>query len=107
MPGQFPAGPKDQATVQSRPDMFVFSTPVLTEDLEITCKVAPELFAATDEPTTDWVVTLCDVDENGVSANIVDGITRGTTEADRANKADISLWSTSIVVKPAIVFKCK
>ncbi|WP_342660249.1 Cocaine esterase [Rhodococcus ruber] len=99
MSGQFPAGPKDQATVESRPDVLVFSSPVLSEDLEITGRVTAELFAATDGPTTDWVVTLCDVDENGVSYNIVDGITRVRTEPDRIDKADIDLWSTSIVIK--------
>jgi len=99
MSGKFPAGPKDQATVESRPDVLVFSTPVLTEDLEITGKVTAELFAATDGPTTDWVVRLCDVDENGVSYNIVDGITRVTTEPDNIDKTDIDLWSTSIVIK--------
>ncbi|QHE69858.1 CocE/NonD family hydrolase [Rhodococcus sp. WAY2] len=99
MSTQFPAGPKDQATVESRSDVLVFSTPVLTEDLEITGKVTAELFAATDGPTTDWVVRLCDVDENGISYNIVDGITRVTTEPESIDKADIDLWSTSIVIK--------
>lgn len=99
MPGQFPAGPKDQATVESRPDVLVFSTPVLTEDLEITGRVTAELFAATDGPTTDWVVRLCDVDENGVSYNIVDGITRVSTEPESIDQAEIDLWSTSIVIK--------
>lgn len=99
MSSQFPPGPKDQAAVESRPDVLVFTTPVLTEDLEITGRVTAELFAATDGPTTDWVVTLCDVDENGTSHNIVDGIRRVTTEPGRIDATEIDLWSTSIVIK--------
>ena len=99
MSTQFPAGPKDQAAIENRPDVLVFSSPVLDEDLEITGRVTANLFAATDGPTTDWVVKLCDVDENGVSLNIVDGISRVTTEPERIDKNEVDLWSTSIVIK--------
>jgi putative CocE/NonD family hydrolase len=99
MSTQFPAGPKDQAAVENRPDVLVFSSPVLDEDLEITGRVTAKLFAATDGPTTDWVVKLCDVDENGLSLNIVDGISRVRTQPGRIDETEVDLWSTSIVIK--------
>ncbi|WP_174187266.1 CocE/NonD family hydrolase [Nocardia barduliensis] len=99
MAPEFPAGPRDQWKVESRSDVLVFTTPVLTEDLEITGRVKAVLYAATDGPTTDWVVRLCDVDEHGTSYNIVDGIARVTTEPGRVDRTEIDLWSTSIVIK--------
>lgn len=99
MAAKYPIGPVDQAPVESRPDVLVFSTQALTEDLEITGRVTARLFAATDGPTTDWVVKVCDVDENGLSVNFVEGITRVTTEPGRTDEVEIDLWSTSIVIK--------
>lgn len=99
MASAFPAGPHDQAAVESRDDVLVYTSEPLTEDLEITGRVAASIFACTDGPSTDWVVRLCDVDENGRSLNIVDGITRAATESGRIDENDIDLWSTSIVIR--------
>ena len=96
---EFTRGPKDQSSVEERADVLVFSTPPLERDLEVTGRVRATLFASTDGPSTDWVVRLCDVDERGVSHNIVDGIFRATTEAGRVDEYEIDLWSTSIVFK--------
>jgi len=97
--GSFPAGPRDQQAVEARDDVLVFSTDPLTEDMEITGRIGATLFAATDGPSTDWVVRLCEVDEHGRSLNIVDGITRVRTESGRIDRIDVDLWSTSIVIK--------
>ncbi|MGY1969772.1 CocE/NonD family hydrolase [Nocardia gipuzkoensis] len=95
----FPAGPRDQQSVEARHDVLVFTTDPLTEDMEITGRIGATLFAATDGPSTDWVVRLCDVDEQGRSLNIVDGITRVRTDSGRIDRIDVDLWSTSIVIK--------
>lgn len=95
----FPPGPLDQQAVETRDDVLVFTTEPLTEDMEITGRIGATLFAATDGPSTDWVVRLCDVDEQGHSLNIVDGITRVRTESGRIDQIDVDLWSTSIVIK--------
>ncbi|WP_256979041.1 CocE/NonD family hydrolase [Rhodococcus sp. 06-462-5] len=99
MAGSYPAGAFDQAKVEARDDVLVYTSEPLTEDLEITGRVAASIFASTDGPSTDWVVRLCDVDEDGRSLNIVDGITRVTTENGRVNEHEIDLWSTSIVIR--------
>ncbi|MFC9664082.1 CocE/NonD family hydrolase [Nocardia sp. NPDC127606] len=99
MASDFPAGPQDQHAVESRDDVLVFTSDPLAEDLEITGRVTANLFAATDGPSTDWVVRLCDVDEKGTSLNIVDGIKRVHTESGRVDEHEIDLWSTSIVIK--------
>lgn len=99
MATEFPAGPFDQRDTEARDDVLVFTTEPLEANLEITGRVRATLFASTDGPSTDWVVRLCEVDDKGVSRNIVDGITRVHTEPERIDEVDIDLWSTSIVIK--------
>lgn len=94
----FPAGQLDQATVEARDDVLVFTSEPLAEDLEITGRVTASIFAATDGLSTDWVVRLCDVDENGRSLNVVDGIRRVQTEDGRIDENEVDMWSTSVVV---------
>ncbi|MGW3750779.1 CocE/NonD family hydrolase [Streptomyces sp. NPDC005134] len=94
---EFRPGPLDQAVVEAREDVLVFTTEPLTEDMEVTGQVRALLFAATDGPSTDWVARLCDVDENDVSHNVADGIVRvrETTPGEPAEHV-VDLWSTSI-----------
>lgn len=98
MSPEYPAGPFDQRDIESRADVLVFTTAPLEKSLEITGRIRATLFASTDGPSTDWVVRLCEVDPNGVSRNIVDGIKRLRTEPGRVDEVEIDLWSTSIVV---------
>lgn len=50
-------------------------------------------------PSTDCVARLCEVDEAGVSRNIVDGVTRKHAEPSRLEEIEVDLWSTSILIK--------
>ncbi|MDX3571066.1 CocE/NonD family hydrolase [Streptomyces sp. ID05-47C] len=79
---------------------LVFTTEPLTEDVEVTGRVRAVLHATTDGPSTDWVARLCDVDEDGVSRNVADGIVRvrAATPGEPAEHA-VDLWSTSIVFR--------
>ena len=99
MGSDYLAGPFDQRVAEARDDVLVFTTAPLEQDVEITGRISATLFAATDGPSTDWVVRLCEVDAEGVSRNIVDGITRVHTEAGRVDEVTIDLWSTSILIK--------
>jgi putative CocE/NonD family hydrolase len=100
MTDDFRPGPLDQTAVEAREDVLVFTTEPLAEDLEVTGRVRAVLFAATDGPSTDWVARLCDVDENGVSRNVADGIVRvrAATPGEAAEHV-VDLWSTSIVFR--------
>jgi putative CocE/NonD family hydrolase len=97
---EFRPGPLDQAAVEAREDVLVFTTELLTEDVEVTGRVRAVLFAATDGPSTDWVARLCDVDEMGVSRNVADGIVRAraATPGEAAEHV-VDLWSTSVVFR--------
>jgi putative CocE/NonD family hydrolase len=99
MSPEFRPGPVDQEWVEARADVLVYSTEPLVTDLEVTGRILAELTVATDAPTTDWVVRVCDVDPLGVSRNIVDGITRATASAGEFTKQVVDLWSTSHVFR--------
>jgi hypothetical protein len=70
------AGPKDQARVESRADVLVYSTPPLEREIEVTGPVTATLFASTSAPDTDWTVKLVDVHPDGRSYGVTDGIVR-------------------------------
>ena len=72
------AGPFVQAPTESREDVLTFTSAPLEDDVEVTGRVTARLTVATDGPTTDWVVRVCDVSPEGRSINVVDGITRAT-----------------------------
>ena len=95
MATDFPPGPFDQAAVEQRSDVLVYTSEPLRQDLEVTGRIRATLFAATDAPSTDWVVRLCDVDAQGISRNITDGILRINAEPGTVGEYEIDLWSTS------------
>lgn len=98
MTSEFPAGPFDQRVTEARPDVLVYTSDPLSEDLEVTGRVQMRLYAATDAPSTDYVVRLCDVDTDDVSRNVCDGILRVHGTPGEPCEYEIDLWSTSIVV---------
>ncbi len=94
LPAAFPAGPFDQAPVEARPDVCVFTSEPLQHDLEVTGRVRMVLHAQSSAPSTDWVARLCDVHPDGRSFNICDGILRIERNADACQQITIDLWST-------------
>ena len=75
-PKVFPWGPVDQRAVERRPDVLVYSSPPLREDMEVTGPVRLELYAATSAKDTDFTAKLVDVFPNGEARNLTDGILR-------------------------------
>jgi putative CocE/NonD family hydrolase len=75
-PKIFPWGPMDQRAVERRPDVLVFTSPPLKEDLEVTGAVSVVLYAATSTPDTDFTAKLVDVFPTGEARNLTDGILR-------------------------------
>jgi len=66
----------------ARPDVLVFETAPLADDLEVTGAVAAHLFVGSDQPDTDFTIKLIDVyppNEDypeGFAMNLTDGILR-------------------------------
>ena len=70
-------GPVDISdTVESRDDILIFSTDILSENLRICGSVAIELYISSNRLDTDFAARLCDVYPDGRSIILTDGIRR-------------------------------
>jgi hypothetical protein len=101
-------GPRDQKEVEARPDVLVYSTPPLEQDLEVTGPVTLDLFAKSSAVDTDFTAKLVDVWPNGFAQNLTEGILRARYRESTTGAAKplvpgqtyeykIDLWSTSNV----------
>jgi uncharacterized protein len=69
-------GIADQRPAESRTDMLVYTTPPLTEAVEVTGPVEMVLHASSSAVDTDFVARLVDVSPDGYATNVCDGILR-------------------------------
>jgi uncharacterized protein len=102
-------GPRDQRGVEAREDVLVYSTPVLSQDTEVTGPVSVELYAKSSAPDTDFTAKLVDVWPDGFAQNLTEGILRARYRESQENptmitpgtvyKFTIDLWATSNVFK--------
>ncbi|MFC1864160.1 CocE/NonD family hydrolase [Thermodesulfobacteriota bacterium] len=69
--------PQEQSSVERRKDVLCYTSPELSEDLEVTGPLLLHLFASTSARDTDFSAKLVDVYPDGRSYNVVcDGIIR-------------------------------
>lgn len=104
-----PAGPRDQAAVEKRPDVLVYSTAPFESDTEVTGPVSLQLYAKSSAVDTDFTAKLVDVWPSGFAQNLTEGIVRAryrdSQEKPELMKPDhiyaftIDMWSTSNVFK--------
>lgn len=66
--------PEDYTEEEKREDYLVYSTEVLKEPVTVTGDLQVHLFVSCDCPDTDFVFRLLDVDENGRSVKLADGV---------------------------------
>jgi putative CocE/NonD family hydrolase len=108
-PGALQGGAFDQASVEHRADVLVYSTEPLAEDLEVTGPVALKLYASSSAPDTDFTAKLVDVGPCGMARNLTDGIIRARWRESRTTpkmlepgkpaEFTIDLWSTANLFK--------
>ena len=101
------SGPYDQRSIESRSDVLLFTSDVLTEPYEATGRIKARLYVSSDCPDTDFTVKLTDVYPDGRSMLICDGILRmrnrnGTDHWEFMNpgeiyEVEVDLWSTSYI----------
>jgi putative CocE/NonD family hydrolase len=106
---RWPAGPRDQRPAEARDDVLVYSTPPMSEDVEITGPLSLELYAKSSAVDTDFTAKLVDVWPNGFAQDIAEGIIRARYRDSREKpelmnpgqpyKFAIDLWATSNVFK--------
>jgi putative CocE/NonD family hydrolase len=100
---------QDRAQLPERPDVLVYQSGPLAEDLQITGPITVTLYASSSAVDTDFTAALVDIFPGGYAHLIQEGITRSayrfsdreTTpgEPGRVHEYDIDLWATSFVVK--------
>ncbi len=100
-------GPRDQRSVESRPDVLLFTSDVLEEPLEVTGRIIARLYVSSDCPDTDLTVKFTDVYPDGRSMLVTDGILRARfresfekeklLEPGEIVEIRVDLWSTSLV----------
>lgn len=107
MTPEYRPGVFDQRPTEQRPDVLVYTTPVLEQDVEVTGPISVHLWASSSAPDTDFVARLVDVYPDGYAHNLTDGIIRARyrdfshgaepslIEPDKAYAYDIDLWATS------------
>jgi uncharacterized protein len=70
------SGPADQAAVERRDDVLVFSTEVLAQPLEVTGPVSAVLYVSSSAADTDFTTKLVDVFPDGRAILLCEGILR-------------------------------
>lgn len=100
-------GPEDQRLAETRPDVLVYSTPALSQDMEATGPVSLDLYVSSSAVDTDFTGKLVDVWPNGFAQNLTEGILRlryrnSQENPELANPGEVyritvDLWATSNV----------
>jgi len=108
-PNHLKPGPRDQRPVEARQDVLVYSTPPLSQDLEVTGPIKVELFASSSAVDTDFTAKLVDVSPEGFPQNLTEGIVRARYRDSQEQptfmnpgqtyKFTIDVWSTSNVFR--------
>jgi len=80
-------GPRDISRSATRPDVLVYSTPVLERDVEVIGPISARLFAATSARDTDWMIRLADVHPDGRALFLAEGVLRARHRDDQRHGA--------------------
>jgi hypothetical protein len=102
-------GVRNQAAVQQRDDVLVYTGEILEQEIEVTGPVVFKLFAASSAPDTDFTAKLTDVRPDGYAQNIAEGVVRARfrdsldlptlIKPGAVHEYTIDMWSTSHVFK--------
>jgi hypothetical protein len=103
-------GVENQAPVEERQDVLVYTTPRLAEPVAITGPVSVTVYASSNAPDTDFTAKLVDVEPDGYCANIAEGIIRARyrngcdreefLEPGKVTEFRIDLWDMAHTFKP-------
>ena len=91
-----PSGSYDQAEIEARADVAVFSSPPLEEPAEVVGALEARLFVHASAGATDVVVRLTDVYPDGRSMWVASGLRR-FKGAGKPQEVVVDLWATAYV----------
>ena len=103
-------GPRDQRSVELRDDVLVYTTPVLTQAVEVIGPITARIYVSSSTPDTDITCKLVDLHPDGRAMLLTDGILRlryrhsferpTLLQPDEIVPITIDLWSTANVFLP-------
>ena len=86
----------DNGELEKRADVVTYTSDTFTKQRDIIGTIIAELYVSSGAASADFFVRLCDVDANGVSKNVCDGIQRVRIETpDVPQRVRIELWPTA------------
>jgi uncharacterized protein len=88
------SGRVDNTSLEARSDVLTFTTPPLEQDVEVVGEVTAEIWFESSLAYADLFVRVCDVEPDGRSYNVCDGLTR-PTNADTLAPTTVTLWPTA------------
>jgi putative CocE/NonD family hydrolase len=86
------AGVRDNRALEARPDVLVYTSGPLAEQVEAVGPVRALIRTTSSVPSFDVYVRVCDVAPNGRSENICDGFVRVTGEPGVEHDVAVELW---------------
>ncbi|MEW2349266.1 CocE/NonD family hydrolase [Streptomyces sp. NPDC006684] len=89
------AGPRDNGGLERREDVLTFTGPPLTEPLDVLGPVSARLTVSTDTGHADLFSRLCDVDPQGRSVNVCDGLVGLRTTGRAPTRVTVPMSSTA------------
>ncbi|NBM18485.1 CocE/NonD family hydrolase [Streptomyces sp. GC420] len=89
------AGPRDNRDLEARDDVLTFTGPPLDEPVEILGPVSARLGVSADTGHCDVFTRLCDVDGQGRSVNVCDGLVRLRTTGREPAEVTVPMGSAA------------
>ncbi|MFB7221485.1 CocE/NonD family hydrolase [Streptomyces sp. NPDC056227] len=89
------AGPRDNSILEAREDVLTFTGPPLAEPVDVLGPVFARLSISTDTGYADVFTRLCDVDAQGRSLNVCDGLAQLRTVEEAPSTVTVPMSSTA------------
>ncbi len=101
---QPPGKQVDNRAIEARPDVLTYTTVPLPASQDLAGPVSARIFVRTGRRYADLFVRVCDVDPEGVSRNIVDGIRRLSPQTmpagdDQILAVEVELYPTAYRIR--------
>jgi putative CocE/NonD family hydrolase len=89
------SGPKGQEAIEARHDVLTFTSAPLEEDTEVTGLIEATLWVSSTGVSADWTARLCEVNADGKSIGLVDGIHRQISASSEPAEVRVRLGHIS------------
>lgn len=87
-------GRVDNTKLEARADVLTYTTEALEDAVEVIGDISADIWIQSSRRYADVFVRLCDVDPDGRSINVCDGLV-SITGADELSRAKVRLWPTA------------